>query len=325
MTVEQRYQIFALKRARQTQKGIAGIVGVSESTISRELKRNSYLGTRNYYPSYADRKARERWNSREMPRKMTGYMKMTIQVLIKKDYSPEQVVGYCRRHGLDMVSHETIYRYIWADKRGGGDLYRHLRRHGRKYRRRGCGYVSRGVIAGRAGIWDRPPEASRRDRVGDYEIDTIVGRTHSQHMLTIVDRASRRAWARKLLKPTAAETARVLIETLRPLQAEGLVKTITSDNGIQFADHKTVSEQLHAGFFFARPYHSWERGTNENTNGLFRQYIPKGTDFDCLSDQDLLEIEDKLNTRPRKTLGFLSPLEYFDLLTKQDSQVAFRG
>ena len=232
--------------------------------------------------------------------------------------SPEQIVGYCKKHGIEMVSHETLYQWIWADKKAGGTLHTHLRHRGRRHHKRGLSRKRRGIIPNRVDISERPKIVDRRSRFGDFEIDTIVGANHRQHILTINERVTGRVWMRRLSAPTAAVAASMAINILQPMADAGLTKTITADNGLQFARHETVTEELGIKFYFAKPYHSWERGSNENLNGLIRQYIPKGTDFDTLTREDILAIQEKINNRPRKRLAFSSPNDIFVKLTRLD-------
>ena len=254
------------------------------------------------------------------------FMKRRVEYYLREmQFSPEQIVGYCRRKGIPIVSHETIYQWIWRDKKYGGDLYKHLRHKGRKYRKRGLQNNSRRHIPNAVDISERPDIVDTRTRFGDFEVDTIVGSSPFQHILTITERCTGLLIMRKLDRPTAAETEQKMIEALSALAKKGLVKTITSDNGLQFANHQAISLALGADFYFAKPYHSWERGTNENTNGLIRQYIPKSSDFNLLSEDDIRQIEDKLNKRPRKRLNFTSPYEAVKAKTKIDLKVAFRA
>jgi len=217
------------------------------------------------------------------------------------------------------VSHETIYQYVWWDKAHGGDLYKHLRHRGRRHKKRGDSRKRRGTIPNRIDISERPKIVNRKTRVGDYEVDTIVGAARSQHILTLNDRKTGKLWLRKLANPTAFEAANKIIGILERLKEYDLVKTITADNGLQFADHERVSEETEVAFYFARPYHFWERGANENTNGLVRQYIPKGSDFSNITEEFLEEVEKKLNEHPRKRHGFLSPDAVFSKMTGLDA------
>lgn len=327
LSEQQRYEISALLRAHHSRSEIAALVGVHKSTITRELQRNSYMGTRNYYAGYAHKKAMQRCRLRTCNYKRStprSVFETARKYIVEEQYSPEQVVGYCRLHGIRMCSHETLYKWIWSDKRSGGTVYRSLRRRGHKYMKRGAVNNSRHHIPNAVDISLRPSIVDERCRFGDFEVDTIVGASGSQHILTVVERKVGLLLMARLRKPTAYETADKLIHLLSPLARDGYVMTITSDNGKQFAQHQKVSSTLGAEFYFARPYHSWERGTNENTNGLIRQYIPKKSNFDDYSDDDLVRIQAKLNNRPRKRLGYSTPYEQYKLLTQIDESVAFR-
>ena len=202
-------------------------------------------------------------------------MKRHVDYWIEQDYSPEQIAGRAKHEGVNCVSHERIYQYIWQDKKDCGLLFKHLRRKGCKYRKRGAAKDSRGIIKGRTCISQRPVIVQEKTRLGDLEIDTIIGKNHQEAILSINDRVSSLLWMAKLNGKNAAELARKAIEILES-QANWL-HTITSDNGKEFAEHIKIATALNIDFFFARPYHSWERGANENTNGLIRQYFPKGT------------------------------------------------
>lgn len=326
LSVEQRYEISALLRAHHKKSDIAKLLGVHKSTITREIKRNNYMDLNLYVARYAQSKAESRARLRS-----SNYKKSVAQsvfdkareLIVEHQYSPEQVVGYCRRMGIRMCSHETLYKWIWRDKRKGGKVYLYLRHRGRKYRSREAVNNSRRYLPGAVDISQRPFEVEDRRRFGDFEIDTIIGMNMSQHIITIVDRMTGLLLMKRLKEPTSKETARALLELMKPLYKSGHVHTITSDNGRQFAKHRLISRITGSSFFFARPYHSWERGTNENTNGLIRQYIPKKANFDMYTDQDIFEIQMKINNRPRKRLGFLSPIEKLYLTTKIDQKVAF--
>ncbi len=315
LTKEQRYDISAYLKAGFTKSQIAEKLQVHKSTITREIQRNGYSRFRVYKPKIAQHRAEYRWFHRKLPRRFKEDVKQTARELLERDFSPEQIVGYCRRHGIKMVSHETIYKWIWDDKRHHGQLHKHLRHRGRHYAKRSLSKKRRGVIPNRIDISERPSIVEERIRYGDMEIDTIVGGVRGQHILTVVDRAAGTGFLRKLGRATAEETADQLIDILKDLARTGLVKTITADNGLNFAAHEKVSKALGVKFYFARPYHSWERGTNENYNGLVRQYIPKGTNFDDITEAFLDEVERTLNDRPRKRYGYVSPRERFAMIT----------
>ncbi|PKP38475.1 MAG: IS30 family transposase [Bacteroidetes bacterium HGW-Bacteroidetes-14] len=324
LTVERRYEISAYLRAGLSKPLIANLLGVNKTTIYREIERNGYGRYRTYKSKEAQRRAEYRWNHRKLPRKLKGEMlEKAKELLMEEHYSPEQIAGDCKKKGVAMVSHEAIYQWIWNDKKNGGYLFRYLRHQQRRYRKRGRKSKKRGAIQNRVDISQRPSIVDERTRFGDFEMDTIIGASHSEHILTINDRATGIVRIRKMLNASAAEALRQAVKALKPMSDNGLVKTITSDNGIQFAYHQEIAKELNADFFFATPYHSWERGSNENTNGLIRQYIPKGTSFKNITIADLEEIEAKLNNRPRKRYKFSTPNEMFNYLTGKNQKVAF--
>jgi IS30 family transposase len=318
LTEEQRYDISAYLKAGFTKSQIAVKLHVHKSTITREIQRNGYSRFRVYKPRIAQHRAEYRWLHRKLPRRFKDDVRQTARELLERDFSPEQIVGYCRRLGIEMVSHETLYKWIWEDKRHHGELYKHLRHRGRRHSKRSLSRKRRGVIPNRVDISERPAIVDERIRYGDMEIDTIVGSSHGQHILTVVDRAAGTGFLRKLGRATAEETADQLIDILRDLARMGLVKTITADNGLNFAAHERVAKVLGIKFYFARPYHSWERGTNENFNGLVRQYIPKGTNFDEVTEEFLNEVERALNDRPRERYDYSSPRERFAMMTGRE-------
>lgn len=330
LTEGQRYEISALLKAHHKLNEIAILLGVHKSTVTRELQRNGYLGYSGrkwYYAGHAQRKSEQRWATREVPERFTADLKNEVRrLLVEEDLSPEQISGRLKLEGKRTVSHETIYKWIWRDKRRGGTLYKHLRHHGMKYARRGNINNSRSLIPNRIEINERPRIVDRRTRFGDFEIDTIIGKV-GQHILTVVDRKTGLLRMEKLADASAASGRDSLIHILDPFVKMGLAHTVTGDNGIQFAEHEAVSRALNGcvRFYFAHPYHACERGTNENTNGLIRQYLPKGTDFNTVSEEQVLAIQDKINNRPRKRLGFFSPNELFNSLTKTTKKVAFDG
>ena len=238
---------------------------------------------------------------------MTAERVKLIEPPLREEWSPEQVSGWLlETHGLEL-SHERIYQHIWDDKRAGGDLYTHLRRHGRKYQRRSNGKTSRGQIKNRISIDDRPAEVDAKSRIGDWEIDTVIGKGLSYALVTIVERGTQFTFSAQLSGKSAEEVTAATIELLLPYRAA--LCTIIADNGKEFAYHKQITAALGATVYFAHPYHSWERGLNENTNGLLRQYWPKCTDFKQVSQEEVTLVVIKLNNRPRKTLGYKTPAQ----------------
>ena len=288
---------------------IAAVIGKHKSTISRELRRNCDRRSGRYDADLAQRKCERRQKGKPHRVRFTEEVRLRVEAMLREDYSPEQIVGRCKLEGLECVSVETIYQHVWGDKRRGGDLHTHLRRKGRKYRKRGAKKDSRGVIRDRVSIDERPKVVDDKSRFGDLEIDLVVGANHRRALLTANDRASGISWIALLEGKDSKALAEKAAETLMPFK--GLLHTITSDNGKEFAEHKAIAKSLAVDYYFAHPYHSWERGANENMNGLIRQYLPKGTSFDSLDDNEIKRIRDKLNHRPRKKLGYLTPIEYF--------------
>jgi len=302
LTVEQRYTICVMKNQSYSQTDIALTIGKNKSVVLRELKRNCDLRSKKYDGDLAQRKYQQRQANKPKHIRFTETVKQLVDELLNKDYSPEQIVGRAKIEGNPCVSTERIYQYVWKDKKEGGLLYKHLRRKGRKYRKRGSSKDTRGIIKDRVDIDQRPAIVNEKQRLGDLEIDTVIGQNHKGALLTINDRASNKTWVAKLDGKNADELAQKTIEVLSPYK--NLLNTITSDNGKEFAEHKTISKDLTVDFFFAKPYHSWERGANENMNGLIRQYFPKGSSFENISNEDVQRVQDRLNYRPREKLNF---------------------
>lgn len=300
-----------MKQAGHKQSAIASAIEKDKSVVSRELKRNADGRSGKYGSDLAERKYRSRQAKKTKKKLYTPEVKAMVEGLLLLKYSPVQIVGHAGLKGLPCVSHERIYQDIWADKKRGGQMYLDLRSQGKRYRKRGASKDSRGIIKDRVGIADRPAVVGERARFGDLEIDTVIGKNHKGALLTINDRATGMVKIRKLEGKNAAQLASKAVEALR--EWKPFLHTITSDNGKEFAEHAFISAELGVGFFFARPYHSWERGSNENLNGLIRQYIPKKTDFSSIDDQYVAFVEKQLNERPRKRFEFLSPLDIFNL------------
>jgi IS30 family transposase len=309
LTASQRYAISVMRQSNYTQKAIALAIGKDKSVISRELKRNSDGRTGEYKSDLAERKCRERHKRKRKSSKFTAPMQDRVETLLREDYSPEQVVGFLKQEDTACVSHERIYQHIWADKKRGGNLYKHLRTKGKRYRKRGAAKDKRGTICNKVSIEERPDIVEEKSRFGDLEIDTVIGKNHQGAIVTINDRATGMLKMKKIPKKEAALVKEAALELLQ--EWKPLIHTITSDNGKEFALHQDIAKELGIQFYFAHPYHSWERGANENLNGLIRQYIPKKTNFADISDQFIADIQDKLNNRPRKRLNFKSPNQTF--------------
>jgi len=305
---------------RFTRSAICMRIDKDKSVLSRELRRNCDKRTGIYHPVLAQRKYESRKKEKRKFIHFTEEIKHKVINELCADYSPEQIAGRAGVTGEKCVSYETIYRFVWADKKRGGTLYKHLRNKGKKYHKRGLYKSTRGIIKDRVGIEERPKVVDEKVRLGDLEIDTVIGKHHKGALLTITDRVSLMEWIVKLSGKNASELASNAVRVLKPFESQ--LHTITSDNGKEFAEHKHISSNLKIDFYFARPYRSCERGCNENANRLIRQYIPKKTDFNKIDNQYVKYVQDKLNNRPRKKLNFLTPHEYF-LLHLQDRKVAF--
>lgn len=298
----------ALLKAEHSQAEIARVVGKDKSVISREIRRNG--GKRGYSAARAQKMAEERKERYGRARKFTEAVRKEVERWLRQEqYSPEQIVGLARREGRPMVSHERIYQYIRADKAAGGDLYKQLR-HRLKHRKRPVG--ERIPIKNRVSIEERPEAVAARSRFGDWEADTIVGKGGHGVILTAVERTTGFLLMEPLPQGKNAEgLADALIELLLPYK--DWVHTITTDNGTEFAQHQRIARRLQAGFYFAHPYSSWERGLNEYTNRLVRQYNPKGVPFGKYNRHDIKQIQYKINRRPREKLGFDTPKRLFFL------------
>jgi IS30 family transposase len=305
LTETERYHIYGLKRAGFSISAIAKEVNRHKSTISREFKRN--VNKRGWRPMLAHQlacarklnKARKRipqsvWNS--------------VSRCLKNNWSPEQISGRLKIESDTSISHEWIYQFIYKDKARGGNLYRYLCRK-KRYRKRDGVYETRGKLNKGLSIDERPSIVEDRQRIGDWEVDTVIGMKTGSSLVSIVDRASRLSQFIKVNTRKSVVVANVIIEQLKSLGKP--VHSITADNGKEFSAFELMSENLSTDFYFAHPYSSWERGTNENTNGLMRRFFPKGSNFDKVSQSEIDAVVDKLNNRPRKCLGYKTPNEVF--------------
>ena len=305
LTRDQRYGIYSLLKTGHNQSEIAEVLGVHKSTISREVKRNR--GQRGYRHKQAHAKATNRRQGKVRP-VIDGSTWVFIKSLIEDDWSPEQIHGWLQVN-MDMtVSHEWIYQYILSDKQAGGSLYRHLRCKKKRKKRYGSN-DRRGNLKNRVSIDQRPDVVEDRSRIGDWEADTVIGKAHKQAIVSLTERKSGLALFYKIEHRTKEITASVITKLLNSISDR--VHTITSDNGKEFAHHEVIAQALNCNFYFAHPYSSWERGTNENTNGLIRQYFPKHRDFRTINDNEIINAMKKLNNRPRKRLGFKTPYQVF--------------
>lgn len=316
LTLSERHEISVLKKQGLSNTQIAEAVSRDKSTIGRELKRNADQRSQAYRPDLAHRKASSRHAQKNKNRVFTVEIEDYVTYWLKKDYSPEQIKGCADSDKISCVSPERMYQFIWEDKKNGGTLYLHLRTRGKKYQNRGNKHAGRGQIPNRTCIGQRPKIVDQKERIGDLEMDLIIGKQHKGALLTINDRATGMLKMGHVKGKGAIDIERKAIELLEDWIP--FIHTITTDNGKEFANHESIAEQLSIDFYFARPYHSWERGANENLNGLVRQYFPKGVNFDNIENQAIKRVENILNNRPRKRYGFKSPIEvYADALNNK--------
>ncbi|MCP4567103.1 MAG: IS30 family transposase [FCB group bacterium] len=310
LTAGERNQFYALRKANIPMTEIAKQLNRSRTTLYNELARNA--GGRGYRPKQAQEFARQRRADKVAPLKMAPDVIAYIEYKLRRQWSPEQIANYMKIDpdgpGIT-VSHETIYRFVWADKQAGGILYKELRQGHKKRRKRRGGKDLRGKIRNRVDIDKRPDVVETRSRIGDWEADLICGTGASGYLVTLLERVSRRV----LIGYTKTKFAdQVTDEILRMLIGE-VVETVTFDNGKEFAGHERIAAKFDCQCFFAKPYHSWERGANENVNGLIRQYFPKKMLFDKITPVQIAHVQQRLNTRPRKCLGYKLPdAVYFD-------------
>ena len=311
LTMEKRYHIQAYKEAGFSKTEIAKKLNVHPSTIGRELKRNSSKIHKRYSAKKADKVSCDKrmYASQKSNLKMTREVKKYIVKYIEEDYSPEQVSATLRLKYNINISLVRIYQYVEADRLTGGTLHTHLRFYHTGHRRAKYGQKYNGKIKDRISISQRPDIVKDKTRLGDFETDTIVGANQKGAITTIVDRVS---MFTKISIPTSKKACDIERETLKLMTPfKDKIHTITSDNGFEFSNHKNVSQALDCDYYFCHPYSSWERGLNEYTNGLIRQYIPKGTSFENITPEYIQMIEDKLNNRPRKSLNWKTPNEVF--------------
>jgi len=321
MTEDERYELDELLRDGFSQRAIGAQLKRSPSTISRELRRNK--GERGWRPRQAQRKSVARLTARgshNVKRVSLQTWEYAKNRLINDQWSPEQISGRLNHEGLLSISHETIYQRILKDKQAGSDLYRHLRSKKKKKKRYGSGEYKREIIPGRVDISKRPAIVETRKRIGDWEGDTIIGsHTGGAVLASMVDRKSRFTMLVKAANKSTKAVIDGISQCMLPLSH--WVSTVTFDNGREFCMHQSLADTLDAKIYFATPYYSWERGLNENTNGLVRQYFPKKTPFDNISQDDLRRVVEKINNRPRKCprkcLGYKTPFEVLSAACKR--------
>jgi len=323
LSLQERYYIERALKNGDCQNAIAKALNRSQGTISKEIKRNT--GKRGYRYKQANDFAHQRIMSKPKAIKLTNEVKLFInKEMTTHQSSPEQIAGRLNKLKGISLHHETIYRYILKDKKDGGKLYLNLRCKAKPYRKRyGASSNSTRGIPNRVDIDQRPQEVNERLRVGDWEGDTIIGAMHKGAIVTLDERVSKLRLALPIVGKFAEDTKRAIIELLEPIKE--FVKTITFDNGKEFAKHEDIATTLKCNTYFAKPYHSWERGQNENANGLLRQYFPKGMQFIDIKKKEVIEAVHKLNSRPRKCLNYATPYEAFMKLTGIDATILLEG
>ena len=306
LTQEERYQIHAYKQAGKSVPEIAKKLGRNKSSLYRELERNT--GQRGYRPKQADALAVKRLSNAPKAIKLTEIVIVKVEEKLRCYWSPEQISGRLLKEEGISISHETIYQHILRDKKNGGDLYTYLR-HQKKRRRRYGSKVHdrRGQIKDKVSIDERPKVVDAKTRLGDWEGDLVIGKNHKGALVTLAERKSMKV----KIDIVPSKEANGVGKSVSNLLSKEKVFTITFDNGKEFANHKQMAVDTSSKVYFAHPYSSWERGLNENTNGLIRQFFKKGSSFENISNEDVKAVEDLLNNRPRKSLGYNTPNEIY--------------
>jgi transposase, IS30 family len=307
LTSRERYLIAEHKSMGKSVREIGRAVCRSASTISRELRRNACTSDGRYRVEKAQSYAKARRSRCRRGTHFDPWEVAQVHRLVQQRWSPEQVSGRLRKLRRLRIGTTTIYRWLASDKARGGSSWLQTRQLSSRYRKGYRVVDGRGRMSGKTPISERPQHIEDRSEPGHYEGDTVMGRDGRNCVLTLVDRMTRRTRILKLPARQAAEVNRVLIREVRSGRLQ--MKSLTLDNGTEFHGFKELEDKLGIKVYFAQPYHSWERGTNENTNGLIRQYLPKGSCLKNLTQQRCNEIERELNNRPRKVLGFSTPNE----------------
>ncbi len=311
LSLAERHYIQVERKLGKSCKKIACDLGRSASTISREVRRNT--GLRGYRHQQADRLARQRHENKPKSLKLTLEIRFLIDACLHDYWSPEQIAGRLKDMEIISLHHETIYQYVLTDKRQGGELYTYLRHQNKTYRKRYGSAHNRTGIPNRKDIDQRPAKANNRSRVGDWEADTIIGNQHQGAIVTLDERKTKLRLAAPLPRKTASFVCEAINSLFEPIKE--FVKTITFDNGKEFTQHEKIASTIGCDTFFAKPYHSWERGQNENANGLLRQFFPKKMKLNDVSYEQVMAAVDNLNNRPRKCLKYKTPYEVFFALT----------
>ena len=309
LTSDERYLISKLRQQGCTQTVIARCLGRHRSSVSREIQRNATAADGCYRPSTASERTRGRRSRSRRNTRFTSQQWRHVHRALQRQWSPEQIAGRLRREGAWTISHETIYAHIWYDKARGGQLFQDLRCATKQRRKRHGTYDSRGRLAGKRMIGDRPAAVETRRELGHWEVDTVVGVGAPDCVATLVERKTGFTMLGKLRNRTSQGMTRRLRRLIR--RAPRAFKTLTADNGTEFHDYPALEATTDVRMYFATPYHAWERGSNENLNGLLRQYLPKRTSLASVTQGQCDVIAHLLNTRPRKRLGYRTPAECF--------------
>ena len=309
LTLDQRYQIWALRHEKPAE--IARKIGKHRSVVCRELARAPSpveYKPKTAHQTYQQRKAKN-------AQKATPAMYQAIRSGLHNEWSPDQISGRSNLQGQPMLSRAAIYSHIWRDQRQGGDLYKHLRHANKPYRKRygkPDGRTKAAKRASKPSIDQRPAIVEAKSRFGDWELDTVIGSNHKGVLVTITERSSNYLLMRRTSDKSAQEVRKAITASL---QESGLpVHTLTSDNGTEFADYEGIASDLKAAFYFAHPYHAWERGANEHNNKLIRQFIPKKIDFSQMPPEEVKTYQDRINDRPRKKLNYSTPNEHIKII-----------
>jgi len=311
LSLEERHYIEIERKKGVSLNRIGQSLGRRQSSISREIQRNT--GKKGYRHKQAEQLSRQRQREKPKAMKLTGDIKLIIDSYLKQDWRPEQIAGRLKHDGIITLHHEAIYQYVLADKANGGYLYLHLRHQHKRYRKRYGHARNRTGIPDRVDIDKRPAVVNNRTRIGDWEADTIIGKNNKGAIVTLDERKSKLRLAAPLRGKHAAPLTEAVINLLKPIKK--FILTMTFDNGKEFSRHNNMTEALGCNTYFAKPYHAWERGQNENANGLLRQYFPKTMELLDISAKQVITAIDKLNSRPRKCLGFKTPYEAFHKAT----------
>jgi IS30 family transposase len=311
LSIDERERIMKMTAQGYSYGQIAERLGRHKGTISREWRRN-VSSTGEYKPHLAQRYYERRRAASKEPYRLEedGQLRRYVRSKLQRYWSPEQISGRLQKERALVISPVTIYSWIYRDRAQGGELYRYLRQSHRRRRKRRGVEDRRGQMPGRRMIHERPKVVNERKRIGDWESDTVEGRKGSGVMATHVERKSRYTIAVKLEDKSADTVTQATLRAMKKLPTEK-VKTITFDNGKEFAGFKELEQGLNLRSYFAQPYHSWERGTNENTNGLLRQFFTKGMDFGTILQWEVDRALALLNNRPRKCLNYRTPTEVF--------------